>query len=176
MAITYIKKLCKYQLESDYSTVIYDMDLSDFPEEFKNDYFSISAKYDRLSICVKPGYAWDGASGPTIDTKNTVAASMIHDILYQFMRETDNSDYSYNRRKLRMIIDRNFKKMLIDNAMAGQVPIKSNASKFKKIIYKIKEKLIIMMIKIRAWAWYGAVRAFAKKASVYEPKKKYMVQ
>lgn len=33
------------------------------------------------------GYAWDGASGPTIDTKNSMRASLIHDALYQLMRE-----------------------------------------------------------------------------------------
>ncbi len=39
----------------------------------------------RLSI--KTGYCWDGASGPTIDTKNTFKASLVHDALYQLMRE-----------------------------------------------------------------------------------------
>lgn len=32
------------------------------------------------------GYAWDGPSGPTIDTKSTLRASLIHDGLYQLMR------------------------------------------------------------------------------------------
>ena len=38
-------------------------------------------------LCIKVGYRWDGASGPTIDTKNTMRASCIHDIFYQMMRE-----------------------------------------------------------------------------------------
>ena len=38
-------------------------------------------------VTVKAGYVWDGASGPTIDTKNTFTASLIHDALYQLMRE-----------------------------------------------------------------------------------------
>jgi len=37
-------------------------------------------------ITVKKGYMWDGASGPTIDTKNNMRASLIHDCLYQFFR------------------------------------------------------------------------------------------
>lgn len=37
-------------------------------------------------ITVKAGYVWDGASGPTFDTKNTFMASLIHDALYQLMR------------------------------------------------------------------------------------------
>ena len=38
-------------------------------------------------MTVRRGYVWDGASGPTIDTKNTMTASLIHDALYQLMRE-----------------------------------------------------------------------------------------
>ncbi len=33
------------------------------------------------------GYAWDGPSGPTIDTKNFMRGSLVHDALYQLMRE-----------------------------------------------------------------------------------------
>ena len=37
-----------------------------------------------LYICA--GYAWDGPSGPAIDTKNFMRGSLIHDALYQLMR------------------------------------------------------------------------------------------
>lgn len=33
------------------------------------------------------GYAWDGASGPAIDTAGILRASAAHDALYQLMRE-----------------------------------------------------------------------------------------
>lgn len=33
------------------------------------------------------GYAWDGPSGPTIDTKNFMRGSLVHDALYQLIRE-----------------------------------------------------------------------------------------
>lgn len=32
-------------------------------------------------------YAWDGASGPTWDSKNSMRASLVHDALYQLMGE-----------------------------------------------------------------------------------------
>lgn len=35
---------------------------------------------------IREGYAWDGASGPTVDTKSTFRASLVHDALYQLMR------------------------------------------------------------------------------------------
>jgi hypothetical protein len=35
---------------------------------------------------IAAGYAWDGASGPTLDTASTMAASLVHDVLYQCIR------------------------------------------------------------------------------------------
>jgi hypothetical protein len=43
------------------------------------------SKTGRLTI--KKGYAWDGPSGPTIDTPNFMRGSLVHDALYQLMRE-----------------------------------------------------------------------------------------
>ena len=34
-----------------------------------------------------PGYACDGPSGPTFDTKSFMRAAFVHDAIYQFMRE-----------------------------------------------------------------------------------------
>ena len=39
------------------------------------------------SLTIKKGYAWDGPSGPTIDTRNFMRGSLVHDALYQLMRE-----------------------------------------------------------------------------------------
>lgn len=36
---------------------------------------------------IQQGYAWDGPSGPTIDTHTFMRGSLIHDALYQLMRE-----------------------------------------------------------------------------------------
>jgi hypothetical protein len=38
-------------------------------------------------LVIKRGYAWDGPSGPTIDTKDFMRGSLVHDALYQLMRE-----------------------------------------------------------------------------------------
>lgn len=39
------------------------------------------------NLSIRKGYSWDGPSGPTIDTKNFMRGSLIHDALYQLMRE-----------------------------------------------------------------------------------------
>ena len=38
-------------------------------------------------LTIGEGYAWDGPSGPAIDTKNFMRGSLVHDALYQLMRE-----------------------------------------------------------------------------------------
>lgn len=38
-------------------------------------------------LTIKKGYAWDGPSGPTIDTRSSMRGSLVHDALYQLMRE-----------------------------------------------------------------------------------------
>lgn len=39
-------------------------------------------------ITIRPGYAWDGPSGPTFDTKSFMRGSLFHDAAYQLMRES----------------------------------------------------------------------------------------
>ena len=70
----------KYQLAETYSTKI-----GIFPDaHVRHDYISLSP-HGFLSI--RKGYAWDGPSGPTIDTKNFMRGSLVHDALYQLIRE-----------------------------------------------------------------------------------------
>jgi hypothetical protein len=72
----------KYQLAESYSvmTAIRDLDAA------KIDHGFISLTPSGV-LTIKKGYAWDGPSGPTIDTKNFMRGSLIHDALYQLMRE-----------------------------------------------------------------------------------------
>lgn len=37
-------------------------------------------------LTVKQGYAWDGPSGPTIDTSTFMRGALVHDVLYQLIR------------------------------------------------------------------------------------------
>ncbi len=72
------KKGFKYQLsQTCYITIpVFGFDV-------QHSQFSLSA--DGLLI-INKGYAWDGASGPMIDIKSLMRASLVHDALYQMMR------------------------------------------------------------------------------------------
>lgn len=37
-------------------------------------------------LIIFKGYCWDGCSGPTVDCKKSMAASLVHDVLYQMIR------------------------------------------------------------------------------------------
>jgi hypothetical protein len=48
--------------------------------------YHVETKYfiiDDGTMIIKQGYAWDGASGPTWDTKTVKQASLVHDVLCQ---------------------------------------------------------------------------------------------
>lgn len=69
----------KYQLAEEYriSTPILNQSIDD-------DYLALLADG---TLIMRRGYAWDGPSGPTIDTKNFMRGSIVHDALYQLIRD-----------------------------------------------------------------------------------------
>jgi len=74
------RKGYKYQLASDYALAVPITPNSD-----------INTRYIDLTkegwLVISQGYAWDGASGPTIDTPSCIRGSLVHDALYQLMRQ-----------------------------------------------------------------------------------------
>lgn len=77
--IRYRERRYKYQLVESYEIMTnikgYEFDAGLY-----------SMQEDGMMI-VREGYAWDGASGPTFDTPNSMRASLIHDVLYQAIRD-----------------------------------------------------------------------------------------
>ena len=69
----------KYQLHETYTISL--PWLAGYPD-YAVDFLKVSGA--RLTI--EAGYAWDGASGPTWDSKDSMRASLVHDALYQLMR------------------------------------------------------------------------------------------
>ena len=70
----------KYQLKSNYALVTHIM-----PRQFIGNQFI--TLYRSGLLFISRGYAWDGPSGPAIDTPSFMQASLVHDALYQLMRE-----------------------------------------------------------------------------------------
>ncbi len=70
----------KYQLKSYYyyKTIIKPKNVA------YNDFIAL---YPNGMLTIRKGYAWDGPSGPAIDTPSFMQASLVHDALYQLMRE-----------------------------------------------------------------------------------------
>lgn len=68
----------KYRLCDDYKIKIEILDHTvDTP------FISLSPEGE---LTIRKGYAWDGPSGPTIDTKSFMRGSLVHDALYQLIR------------------------------------------------------------------------------------------
>lgn len=97
----------KYQLLEDYSAK------APFkpPEEGVgiDGFISFDLNGDLL---IKAGYAWDGASGPAIDTDNFLRPSLVHDAFYQLMREGD-LPWDYRDK-----VDRLLQQMCIEDGMS----------------------------------------------------------
>lgn len=55
-------------------------------------------------LSIGPSYAWDGASGPSINTGNFIRGSLVHDALYQLMRE-DALPFSFRKRADELLIE-----------------------------------------------------------------------
>ena len=72
----------KYQLASDYRISIPIVPAEDIVTDF------IELDSDG-ELTAKKGYAWDGPSGPVIDTKENMRASLVYDALYQLMRNEE---------------------------------------------------------------------------------------
>ena len=70
----------KYQLTADYEVqtpVLCESMLV-------HDFFAL---YPSGVLSIRKGYAWDGASGPTLDTKSSMRPSLVHDCFCQLMKE-----------------------------------------------------------------------------------------
>ena len=86
------RKLKKYK----YQLVDRDYEISIEIEERDIDTDYIALGPDGRLI-IKEHYAWDGPSGPSIDTRNFMRGSLVHDALYQLMR-LEKLDYKTDRK------------------------------------------------------------------------------
>lgn len=99
----------KYQLASKYSITSGIKPTEPIDTEF----IKLNTR-GRLTIV--RGYAWDGPSGPVIDTKENMRASLVHDALYQLMRHRKlNADAHKDK------ADRLFEKICIQDGVSRTI-------------------------------------------------------
>lgn len=93
----------KYQLAQDYAIKLLIVGCD------------VETDYLRLRpdgwLTIREGYAWDGCSGPTIDTPSTMRGGLVHDALYQLIR-LGKIDKGW-----RDLADDTFRWLLIDDGM-----------------------------------------------------------
>ena len=98
----YTKVKYKYQLLESFTKKL------NYPfPDVESDFFTIK---DNI-IYIKKFYSWDGASGPTIDSKTSMIAGLVHDCLYQSIN-TNLMDPSY-----KATADKEFLSILLENHM-----------------------------------------------------------
>ena len=99
----------KYQLKTDYThprpifTVISAL---------------VELPFIQVDLCgimtIRAGYAWDGASGPTVDCESSMTPSLVHDAGYQLGRSGYYAGFEKSARKwwddefYQMLCDRDF--------------------------------------------------------------------
>lgn len=74
------RKGYKYQLAADYTFPMFGLLASEVTID------TLFIRVTNAGLLIREGYAWDGPSGPTIDTDDFMEASLVHDALYQLIR------------------------------------------------------------------------------------------
>ena len=89
MAKPYIKYRSgyKYWLAEEYQAKVSIIPENDVPvDKTIKSFIELSTEG---VLVIKKGYAWDGPSGPTIDIPSFMRGSLVHDALYQLLREKE---------------------------------------------------------------------------------------
>lgn len=100
------KKGFKYQLTENYTVQITILPV----QNINTDYIGLDTDG---TMRIKKSYAWDGPSGPTVDSLNFMRGSLVHDALYQLMREQHLDKESH-----RESADRLLQQMCIEDGMS----------------------------------------------------------
>lgn len=85
----YYKEGYKYQLCRFYSLIT-----TIVPEQsIVHEFFTLLTTG---TLQIRSGYAWDGASGPTIDTKTSMRGSLVHDCFCQMLHNKELGYETYS--------------------------------------------------------------------------------
>lgn len=134
----------RYKYELEENTEI------ELPEDFAGSFIS-GQKFFRLGadriLKISRGYQWDGASGPTWDDAMSMRGSLIHDVLYQSMRDRllDPS--------LRQAADKFFYTLILEDGMLM-------AQRMRGFLAGPRRALWRALVRVRAAYYYRALRLF----------------
>lgn len=104
------KKGYKYQIRESHICNLNRESVKIIPDQnIDTDYILLTADGE---LTIKKSYAWDGPSGPTIDTLNFMRGSLVHDALYQLIREEYLSLVKY-----RPLADKLLREMCLEDGM-----------------------------------------------------------
>ncbi len=83
----------KYQMSDDFSCELELIHIGNRRISFKIENTEIVVSIAGNILQIGAGFGWDGPSGPTVDTDNTLVASLKHDALCLLMRQTKLSEH-----------------------------------------------------------------------------------
>ena len=125
----------KYRLTALYSFKLpVPFPIAIYPLFAPNDWLSYNTRTGIITY--EEGYAWDGSSGPTIDSKKCQLAGLVHDGAYQMLREGVFGNHEY-KEAARKYFDDLYREMCISAGMGRR----------------------------RAWLRWKGLRWFGKRAS-----------
>ena len=107
---------------------------------------------DDPELVIKPGFGWDGASGPTWDTKSSMLASCVHDAMYMWLRNDPRFYYETGSGRYKTSEWENWR--MYADAMLYQLCLGGG------------------MWKWRARMWYEGVRNFGREAASSRSRRK----
>lgn len=92
--IKYVPIIAKYTLKTEFRQTIPavfrpDKDVIEIDQETSKGRIVLTLSYNyftrKCDIIVLPGTQWDGPSGPAVDSKNFMQASLLHDVIYRLV-------------------------------------------------------------------------------------------
>ena len=152
MKFSYRKVSYKYILESDYTFELPETLWAQ--KQIGNEFVFVS----RNMLVLRRGYAWDGCSGPTIDTETTMRAGLSHDTLYQLIRE------GLLPPSARVHIDRFFREILKEDQSLYLTEWAARGGQWRRR-WLIAVSICRGFSLARRWVYFGAVRLFAGHAA-----------
>lgn len=105
-----VPKHWKYLLTKYYQICLDDTPTN--PLFVQTDFIKLWGSEKTKWLKIKNMYAWDGPSGPTIDTENFMRGSLVHDVLYQLIREGH-----LDKKSWRLYADKLIRKICLEDGM-----------------------------------------------------------